>query len=225
MRFTDDENEVYREARLRMVETQLLRRGVLDSRVLAAMGTTPRHLFVPDPWKAEAYEDHPIGIDCGQTISQPYMVAVMTEMLCLSTGAAVLEIGTGSGYQTAILAQLSSRVVSVERSQALADKAAGLLAALGYDNARVIVGDGTLGVPEEGPYDAILVTAGAPDIPEALKDQLAEGGRLVLPVGSMQFQNLVTITRHSGQWTREWGISCRFVPLVGRQGWDLTTDD
>jgi len=220
MRFMEDENEVYREARRRMVETQISRRGVRDSRVLAALETTPRHLFVADAWKAEAYEDHPIGIDCGQTISQPYMVAVMTEMLCLHPQAVVLEIGTGSGYQTAILAQLSRRVVSVERHAILADKAQRLLAELGYDNVRVIVGDGTLGFPEEGPYDGILVTAGTPDTPQALQDQLAEGGRLVAPVGNTHLQNLVTITCHAGQFTREWGMACRFVPLVGRQGWE-----
>jgi protein-L-isoaspartate(D-aspartate) O-methyltransferase len=212
--------QAQQEARDRMVESQIVARGVRDQAVLAAMRRVPRHLFLSAERQADAYLDHPAPIDCSQTISQPYMVAVMTEMLMLKPGAHVLEIGTGSGYQTAVLAEIARRVVSVERHALLADTARQRLEALGYDNITMIVGDGTLGYPEEAPYDAILVTAGAPDIPEVLQQQLATGGRLVAPVGRTDVQQLITITREDDNtFTRQPALSCRFVPLIGEHGW------
>ena len=184
------------------------------------MRKVPRHLFLSAERQADAYLDHPAPIDCRQTLSQPYMVAVMTEMLMLKPWAHVLEIGTGSGYQTAVLAAIAGRVVSMERHTLLADTARQRLQALEYDNITVVVGDGTLGYPEEAPYDAILVTAGAPDIPEVLQQQLVPGGRLVAPVGRTDVQQLITVIREDNDtFTRQPGLSCRFVPLIGAHGW------
>ena len=208
------------DARHRMVAEQIAARGVCDERVLAAMRRVARHAFVPPDLAAQAYEDHPLHIGCRQTISQPYMVARMTEMLRLRTEDRVLEVGTGSGYQTAILAELVGSVVSIERHAVLSEQAAARLAHLGYGHVRVVCGDGTLGYPQEAPYDAILVTAGGPIPPQALLKQLAEGGRMVCPTGSLEMQRLHTITRRGDTYTSEDGINCIFVPLVGEQGWE-----
>lgn len=205
--------------REQMVETQIAKRGVRSRRVLEAMRAVPRHLFVPPEQERSAYDDHPLQIGFGQTISQPYMVAAMTELLDLRPEDRVLEIGTGSGYQTAILAMLAREVISIERHPVLSEQAADRLAGLGYDNAVVHCGDGTLGWPEAAPYDAILVTAGSPTVPRALKEQLTVGGRLVCPTGSRDVQRLIRIVRTETGFTEAHGISCIFVPLIGEQGW------
>ena len=202
-----------------MVERQLRARGVRDRRVLDAFLAVPRHEFLrPSDW-VQAYEDHPVGIDCGQTISQPYMVAVMTEALELRGGERVLEIGTGSGYQTAILAKLSAQVFTVERYAELSEQAQGVLGRLGVGNVGFRVGDGTLGWPEEGPFEGIMVTAGGPKVPPSLKAQLAEGGRLVMPVGGRRGQDLVKIVRHGDEFRQESHGGCMFVRLIGEEGW------
>ena len=194
-------------------------RGVRDPRVLDALRSVPRHAFVSDAMKDEAYDDRPLPIGEGQTISQPYMVAAMTALLEPRPTDRVLEIGTGSGYQTAILARLSAEVVSIERHAALADAAAARCTALGFTNIRFMVGDGTEGAPDHAPFDRILVTAGAPAVPETLKAQLADGGRLVIPVGPPGFQRLIAIDRHGGEFFETTGEGCVFVPLIGRHGW------
>ncbi len=202
-----------------MVEVQLRGRGILDERVLEAMGRVPRHHFVPLASRAKAYEDKPLPIDCGQTISQPYMVAIMTELLQLRPTDRVLELGTGSGYQAAILAALASKVLTIERHEPLAKSARASLGALGLDNVQVVCGDGTLGSPLDAPYDGIMVTAGAPDIPAALVAQLAPRGRLVCPVGSREAQTLIQITRRGEGTVEKKGTACMFVPLIGERGW------
>jgi protein-L-isoaspartate(D-aspartate) O-methyltransferase len=202
-----------------MVAEQLRRRGIRDERVLAAMAKVPRHLFVPLDSRSESYEDRPLPIGDGQTISQPYMVAIMTQALEMKGGEKILEIGTGSGYQTAVLAELSRQVFTVERLSALMQKAETRLRDLGYENVRCRLGDGSKGWPEKAPFDGIIVTAGAPAIPEALKAELAEGGRLVIPVGSRYSQNLVKITRAGNGFEEEEITGCVFVPLVGESGW------
>ena len=174
--------------RRKMVETQIAARGVKDPRVLAAMEEVPRERFVPEPMRARAFDDRALPIAEAQTISQPYIVAVMTELLAPGADQRVLEVGTGSGYQTAILARLAARVFTVERHANLARAAQGLLDSLGITNVDVRIADGTAGLPDEAPFDRILVTAGAPSIPDALQMQLAEGGRLVIPVGPEGFQ-------------------------------------
>ena len=209
----------YDRLRLRMVERQIKGRGVRDKRVLEAMRKVPRHLFLPPEKADQAYEDHPVSIGRGQTISQPYMVALMTEALELRGDEKVLEIGTGSGYQTAILAELAREVYSVERIPELADEARTRLEDLGYTNVHIRVGNGTLGWPEEAPFDAILVTAGAPKVPKSLKAQLADGGRLVIPVGSEFHQVLYRIRRRGDEFLEEPLTSCVFVPLIGEEGW------
>lgn len=208
-------------ARLRqaMVDDQLRPRGVKDARVLAAMLKVPRHEFVPGEFQHHAYEDRPLPIGQGQTISQPYMVALMTELLESDPAGRVLEIGTGSGYQAAVLARLWGQVVTVERLPGLAARAADSLADLGADNVRVRVGDGTLGWPAEAPYDAILVTAGAPRLPEALTGQLAEGGRLVIPIGGAHHQQLRRYRRQGEDLFEDTHCGCVFVPLLGADGW------
>ncbi len=199
-----------------MVALQIAGRGVRDPRVLAAMATIPRHCFVPPSLADAAYDDAPLPVGCGQTISQPYMVAVMTEALRLRRRDRVLEIGTGSGYQAAILAHLVARVFTVERLPALSAGARRRLAALGLANVEFCVGDGTLGWPDAAPFDAILVTAASPDIPAPLAAQLAPGGRIAVPVGDLALQQLVVgVAGPDGLTTREAG-GCRFVPLVGR---------
>lgn len=212
-------NEDYESLRLRMVERQIRARGVRDERVLEAMRKVPRHVFVPPDLVDEAYEDHPLSIGKGQTISQPYMVALMTEALELEGNEKVLEVGTGSGYQTAILAELAREVYSIERIPELAREAERRLEDLGYTNVHIKVGNGTLGWPEEAPFDAIMVTAGAPKVPGPLKAQLADGGRLVIPVGSEFHQILYRIRRRKDTFSEEALTSCVFVPLVGEEGW------
>jgi protein-L-isoaspartate(D-aspartate) O-methyltransferase len=209
----------FRDARERMVAEQLEGRGFRNEPILAAMRRVPRHLFVPARQEAIAYDDCPLQIGEGQTISQPYMVAVMTEALGVGVGARVLEIGTGSGYQAAILGELGAEVVTVERKPALAAKARERLASLGYSNVEVVVGDGSLGYPASAPYDGIVVTAGAPQVPASLTSQLADGARLVVPIGQLMQQELRVIERR-GLETRETGrMPCAFVPLIGKLGW------
>lgn len=202
-----------------MVRDQIERRGVTDRRVLEAMQTVPRHLFVPPEYRARAYDDCPITIGGGQTISQPYMVAMMTQLLDLRPTDRVLEVGTGSGYQTAVLACLASMVVSIERHPDLGKRAQATLERLGIHNAKVFVGDGTLGCREYAPYNAILVTAGGPRVPPSLRKQLAERGRLVCPVGTRKVQRIVRFRRIGTDLVEEEGIGCVFVPLIGREGW------
>src|SRR5690242_13952154 len=202
-----------------MIERQLRRRGIRDERVLRAMQEVPRHEFVPLPFQHAAYEDRPIAIGEAQTISQPYMVAAMTEAAHLNPGDKVLEIGTGSGYQAAILAHLGAQVISMERIRSLADSAQQRLTELGYDNVRVIPDDGSTGYPERAPYAAIMVTAAAPAVPQVLISQLAEGGRLVIPVGTLQLQTLQVISKHADRLSVRDLDPCQFVPLVGKQAW------
>jgi protein-L-isoaspartate(D-aspartate) O-methyltransferase len=209
------------EARARMIAEQLEGRGFRDVRVLDAMSRVPRHLFVEPGLRERAYEDTPLPIGDRQTISQPYMVALMTEALELRGGERVLEIGTGSGYQAAVLAELGARVITVERLPALAERARAVLAALGYgERVTIELGDGTLGFVPAAPYDAILVTAGAPGIPRPLVDQLAVGGRLVLPMGDDEVQTLVRIRRTAHGLEEDCLGECRFVKLVGSFGWE-----
>ncbi len=213
------EKDIYARARKTMVETQLIPRGIKDRRVISAMLKVPRHLFVDEALRAQAYSDYPLPIGEGQTISQPFMVAFMTEALKLEGTEKVLEIGTGSGYQTAILAELAEMVYSVERIPSIADRARKTLDSLGYSNIAIRIGDGTLGWEEFAPFDAILVTAGAPDIPPPYMEQLAEGGRLVIPVGGEFVQELVRLTKKKERIVRENLGGCRFVKLIGRYGW------
>ena len=204
-----------------MVMEQLEKRGITDSRVLEAMRTVPRHKFVQEAMAAQAYNDRSLPIGEKQTISQPHTVAIMTESLQLTGNEHVLEIGTGSGYQTAILASLVRKVFTIERIRPLALEARKVLDALMLLNVNLRIGDGTLGWAEEAPSDAIIVTAGAPAVPEALAEQLAPGGRLVIPVGDEKGQSLLRITRQpDGSLTKETGKDCKFVPLIGAQGWD-----
>jgi protein-L-isoaspartate(D-aspartate) O-methyltransferase len=205
--------------RARMIRRQLSRRGIRDHRVLAAMGSVPRERFLRDADAEQAYADRALPIDCGQTISQPYMVALMTQALELTGAEKVLEIGTGSGYQAAVLAELAGFVVSIERHASLSAQAGERLRRLGCENVLLIVADGTLGWPAQAPYDRILVTAAGRDVPPALWEQLAEGGWLVMPVGGAGEQTLEVVRKVAGQPVTEALTSCRFVPLVGEQGW------
>ncbi len=207
-------------ARLKMVDEQIVSRGIKDPRLIEAMKKIPRHLFVEEALQSQAYTDHPLPIGEKQTISQPYMVALMTEALLLTGKEKVLEIGTGSGYQTAILAEMSEKVFSVERIRPLAVRARKLLYELGYFNVEIKIFDGTFGWTEESPFDAILVTAGSPDIPQPLIDQLAAGGRLVIPVGDAFVQDLIRVTKSEEGARREDLGGCRFVKLIGRYGWE-----
>jgi protein-L-isoaspartate(D-aspartate) O-methyltransferase len=209
-----------------MVESQLTARGVTDTEVLRALGRVPRHLFVDEALRDRAYLDGSLPIGHGQTISQPYMVATMTQALRLEGTEKVLEIGTGSGYQTAVLAEVADRVFSVERIAPLYRRARALLDRLGYHRVVLRHGDGTLGWREHAPYDAIVVTAGAPHVPGALREQLTEGGRVIIPVGDRRQQALVRITRLAGgRDRREILESCVFVNLIGRDGWPIQADD
>ena len=204
-----------------MVEGQIIARGIKDRRVIEAMLKLPRHIFVEEAMASQAYNDKPLPIGEKQTISQPYMVALMTELLELTGKEKVLEIGTGSGYQAAVLATLADRVYTIERIRPLALKARKSLDSLGLLNVNIKISDGTVGWREEAPFDAILVTAGAPDIPRELVDQLAANGKLVIPVGDLYEQTLVRITkREDGSTIRENSIGCRFVKLIGRDGWE-----
>jgi protein-L-isoaspartate(D-aspartate) O-methyltransferase len=207
-------------ARLKMVEEQIISRGIEDPRVIAAMKKVPRHLFVEEALQSQAYSDHPLPIGEKQTISQPYMVALMTEALQLKGREKVLEIGAGSGYQAAILAELAAKVFSIERIRSLAIKARKLLYELGYFNVEIRVSDGTYGWLEESPFDGIIVTAGSPDIPQPLIDQLAMGGRLVIPVGDAYVQDLIRVTQTEEGIRREDLGGCRFVKLIGKYGWE-----
>jgi len=202
-----------------MVAQQLSQRGIEDPRVLQAMRDIPRHFFVPARHRAMAYEDTPLSIGYEQTISQPLMVAMMTAALQLHGQERVLEIGTGSGYQAAILARLALVVFSIERVPELAAQARATLAMAGITNVHVLVGDGSLGLPEHGPYDAIIVTAASPRVPPALVDQLKPGGRLLVPVGDRHEQTLMRLTATSTAPRVERLGGCRFVPLIGQQGW------
>lgn len=207
-------------ARKRMVETQIVARGITDRRVIEAMLKAPRHIFVEEAMAAQAYNDTPLPIGERQTISQPFMVALMTELLQLTGIEKVLEIGAGSGYQSALLAMLADRVYTVERIRSLALKARKSLDSLGLLNVNLKIDDGSGGWETEAPFDAILVTAGAPDIPQTLIDQLNVGGRLVIPVGDQYEQVLVRIVKHpDGSVTREDSVNCRFVKLIGKLGW------
>jgi protein-L-isoaspartate(D-aspartate) O-methyltransferase len=201
-------------ARESMVREQIEARGVKDPLTLAALRKVQRHLFVPPGQAASAYADHPLPIGHDQTISQPYIVAFMTEALGLKGGETVLEVGTGSGYQAAVLGEIVSRVYTIEIVAPLAEESKGRLARLGYRNVEVRAGDGYQGWPEKAPFDAIMVTAAAPRIPQPLKDQLKDGGRLVLPVGD-EYQELVLLTRHGGRFAEKRLLPVRFVPMTG----------
>ena len=202
-----------------MVKEQIVARGVEDIRVIQAMKKVPRHLFIDKTYYHQAYNDYPLPIGQNQTISQPYMVASMTELLELKDDERVLEIGTGSGYQTAILALLCSKVYSVERISELTRKARLTLKQLGFSNINLIVRDGTLGWSDFAPYNGIIVTAGAPEIPNALIEQLANNGRMVIPVGNEASQTLNFVEKHKGRIYRKEFFGCTFVPLVGKGGW------
>ena len=210
----------YTAERARMVDRQIAPRGVSDPRVLAAMQKVPRHRFIPAHLWDQAYGDYPLPIGEDQTISQPYIVALMTELLELKATDRVLEVGTGSGYQAAILAELAAQVYSIDRVASLLARAEQILASLGYTNIKTRVGDGTLGWPEEMPFDAIIVTAGAPQVPRPLTEQLALGGRLVIPVGDTWSQTLTCIRKTKDGLKFEYHGGCRFVRLIGEYGWE-----
>ena len=211
----------YARHRNRMVDEQLVKRGINDRRVLDAMRVMPRHLFVPEEFKRQAYEDRPVPIGEGQTISQPYIVAFMTERLRLKPHHSVLEIGTGSGYQTAILCHLSHYVYSVERVSLLADQAGGRIGDLGYNNIEIYVGDGSQGLPDQATFDRIMVTAAVPRLPNVLCTQLDKhGGQMILPIGDEELQELTLVTRRGERFSSRTLLRCRFVPLIGRYGFD-----
>jgi protein-L-isoaspartate(D-aspartate) O-methyltransferase len=209
----------YAKERQYMVERQLKSRDIRDRRVLSAMRSIPRHRFVPSEYRHLAYTDGPLPIGSGQTISQPYIVALMTQMLRLKGHEIVLEIGTGSGYQAAILAILAKDIHTIERHADLAEHASQVLTSLELTNVQVHTRDGSLGLPEFAPYQAILVTAAAPQVPQTLLSQLDDGGRLVIPVGGRLGQNLERWERHGSEYTSEYQIPVAFVPLRGRHGW------
>jgi len=209
----------FKYSREKMIREQIRARGVTNILVLNALLKVPRHLFVEESLRHRAYEDYPLPIGEGQTISQPYIVALMTEALKLKGGEKVLEIGTGSGYQTAILGEIAERVYSVERIPSLAKRAREILDSLGYKNISIKVGDGTYGWKEFSPYDGIIVTAGSPDIPPPLIEQLKDGGRLVIPVGDIFSQDLLVITKEKDKIKKENYGGVRFVKLIGEYGW------
>lgn len=202
-----------------MVRDQIEARGIRNPRVLQAMMKVPRHLFVPEPYTRAAYQDRPLPIGEGQTISQPYIVAYMTELLDPQPSDTILEIGAGSGYQAALLAELAARVVTIERLTDVASLARRNLSRLGIKNVKVMVADGTMGWPEDAPYDGIMITAAAPEVPPPLLGQLREGGRLVAPIGGRGMQELVKVVKKGAslEYTYHGGVV--FVPLVGRYGW------
>ena len=206
--------------RLKMVEEQITARGIKDPRVIEAMKKVPRHLFVEEALQSQAYSDHPLPIGEKQTISQPYMVALMAEALQLKGNEKALEIGAGSGYQTAILAEIAKSVFSIERILSLTMRARKLLRELGYRNVEIKFSDGTQGWMEESPFDAVIVTAGAPEIPQPLVNQLAVGGRLVIPVGDSVIQDLIRVTKTEEGIHKEDLGGCRFVKLIGKYGWE-----
>jgi len=214
----------FKELREYMVDTQLIPRGIKDERVLAAMRKVPRHLFVDGALQYKAYDDMALPIGEDQTISQPYMVAIMTELLQLRGDEKVLEIGTGSGYQAAVLAELSLAVFTIERKAVLARKAEERIRALGYYNIKAKVGDGTLGWQEESPFDRIIITAGSPQLPQPLTEQLSDGGIIVAPVGDRFSQQLVVIKKLKGALSEQLHTPCIFVPLIGEYGWGRDED-
>ena len=213
------EKKEYAAQHLEMIEKQLRRRGISDSAVLGAMTAVPRHQFVAEELRSRAYEDVPLPIGGGQTISQPYIVAAMTAALHLQPSDRVLEISTGCGFQAAVLSLLAKEVFTIERRPELASGASATLARLGYANAHAHCGDGTLGLPDFAPFDAILVAAAAPSVPKPLLAQLAEGGRMILPVGDTEHQELQLIEKHGDTFPTRMLEGCRFVPLVGYHGW------
>ena len=210
----------YTQLRDRMVKTQLLNRDIVDPAVLEAMRDVPRHQFVDEDYLDSAYNDGPLPIGQGQTISQPYIVALMTQLLELTGDELVLEVGTGSGYQAAVLAYITRQVHSIERHEPLARRASGVLDALDFHNIEVHIGDGSLGLPHLAPFDAIIVTAAAPKTPQALLDQLSDGGRLVIPVGGRWGQYLERWRRTGDEFSSENIVPVAFVPLVGEEGWE-----
>jgi len=216
---SEREDSRYARERERMVE-EIAARGVTDPRVLAALRRVPRHRFVQEALRDRAYGDHPLPIGEEQTISQPYIVGLMSSLLELTGQEKVLEIGTGSGYQTAVLAELARRVCSIERLPRLAERARATLEGLGYDNVWVRVGNGTLGWPDQGPFDRIIVTAGGPAVPPPLVQQLVDGGRMVLPVGSADNQVLTIVENVGGEIRQRTHGECKFVKLVGKYAWD-----
>jgi len=209
----------YEVARIRMVKEQLIGRGISEERVLKAMNFIPRHLFVDQAFWPRAYGDHPLPIGDDQTISQPYIVALMTQELKLSGGEKILEIGTGSGYQAALLALLDCTVFTIERNRELANKAEKIIKKLKLKNVFFKIGDGSVGWAEKAPFDRIIVTAGAPGVPEHLMDQLAVGGRIVIPVGNRVSQKLTVINKGENIIEKNEICGCTFVPLLGKQGW------
>lgn len=215
----NSENDPWLPARQRMIERQIQRRGVRDPNVLHAMATIPRELFVPPTERKSSYDDHALPIEFGQTISQPYIVAYMSELLSVTPDSNVLEIGTGSGYQTAVLARLARTVHTVERLDALRERAARIIAEMQAVNIVFHAGDGSVGLPEFAPFDRIIVTAAAPRIPPPLIDQLADGGRLVIPVGGDAEQTIVLVIREGSRTIETPMLACRFVKLVGKEGW------
>ncbi|MDW7680871.1 MAG: protein-L-isoaspartate(D-aspartate) O-methyltransferase [bacterium] len=210
----------YFDARKRMVDNQLLKRGIKNQRVIDAMLKVPRHLFVAKKNLRSAYDDSPLSIDCSQTISQPYIVALMTELIEPQADMNVLEIGTGSGYQSAILAEVCQQVYSVERHRELASQAKEILLKLGYDNVKIKTADGTIGWRAKAPFDAIVVTAAAPNVPEQLVNQLKDHGKMVVPVGSQYQQNLTVVEKRGDSYFSRIVCGCVFVPLVGKNGWN-----
>jgi len=218
-----DEEAFYTQERLRMVEEQIQARNIYDERVLEVMRKVPRHRFVPPEHWHLAYADCPLPIGQSQTISQPYIVSLMTELLMLGGNEVVLEIGTGSGYQAAVLSLLARQVYTIERHKRLATQAAIVLAELGLTNVQVLVGDGSLGWPEHAPYDGVIATAAAPRVPKPLLEQLADGGHLVIPVGSRGGQYLERWVRQGEKFVREQGVPVAFVPLLGEYGWQETS--
>ncbi|MCG2711346.1 MAG: protein-L-isoaspartate(D-aspartate) O-methyltransferase [Candidatus Omnitrophica bacterium] len=214
----------FENSRKRMVDSQLVERGIKNERVLFVFLNIPRHEFVAPELRGSAYDDRPLPIGSGQTISQPYMAALMTELLELTDKMKVLELGTGSGYQASILGALAREVYSVERIAGLAETAAGTLYRLGIKNVHIKIADGSIGLEEFQPYDAIMVTAGAPRVPQALLDQLKDGGRLVIPVGNRFSQELKCLRKKGGQIVETKSCGCVFVPLLGEQGWSVDNE-
>jgi len=221
----DRQDDIYRVQRERMVREQIERRGIRTPGVLEALRAVPRHLFVLPDQQTYAYSDGAMRIGHGQTISQPYIVALMTDLLKLQGGERVLEVGTGSGYQAAVLAHLAEEVHTIERLAALSDHAALVLEELGIENVHLYVGDGTLGLPDQAPFQAIMVTAAAPDVPKTLLDQLDDSGRLVIPVGRRFSQVLEVWQRVGVRYEQEAVTAVAFVPLIGEEGWPEETGD
>jgi protein-L-isoaspartate(D-aspartate) O-methyltransferase len=206
--------------RKEMVNKQIWARGIADEKILSVFRKIPRHLFVDEKERGKAYSDHPLSIGYNQTISQPYMVALMTNHLNLTGKERVLEIGTGSGYQAAVLSALAKEVYTIEKIEPLAEKAASILKALSITNVHIIVGDGSLGLPKDAPFDRIIITAGSPDIPLPLAEQLNEGGILVIPIGTRHIQELIVARKEMGELIKKKECGCIFVPLLGKYGWD-----